>query len=282
MKRYLLSFLLFASLMLAACAMPTEPLPKEISARVIFLDVGQGDCTLVRTQKGDVLIDAGSEASQERLCKKLKALGVSRLELAIFTHPDEDHIGGADCVLAQFPAKEIWITDVEGEGEHYERFLQSVQACDGALKRIREGALCRVGDTVFFAFPLVAGNNLDTNANSLIVKLTCGEATALFTGDAGAEIEARLVERYGRTHLDCDLYKVGHHGADTSTSQALLDAMQPTQAVISCGAGNVFGHPHGATLRALKAAGVTVYRTDRMGDVVFDSDGKEWIPQNTD
>ncbi len=268
--------LLCLCLSCVSCRVPTEVEPPPV-LRVIFLDVGQGDCVLLRTPGGDVLIDAGSEDTQDTLCRKLEVLGVTGLELAIFTHADEDHIGGADGVLARFPAKEIWVSATHAESEVYARLKKA--SAGSQLRAVRENAITTVGGVGFFVFaPMMGVQAGSENDGSIALKVTCGKASALFTGDMSAKYEELLVERFGARHLSCDLYKVAHHGASDSNSTALLKAASPEWAVISCGAGNAFGHPHGEVLLRLQRAGTRVLRTDLSGDIVFDCDGERFFP----
>lgn len=278
MKRLVCALIAFGVCLLSvACVAPRQD--ADVLLRVIFLDVGQGDCILLRTGAGDVLIDAGTEDSQDSLCRKLKALGVTKLQLAIFTHGDEDHIGGADGVLEKIPAKEVWMSPLQGDSEAYGRLIA---ACGEARVRVvREETVVNVGGVAFFAFAPMVGADTE-NDGGIVLKVTCGNASALFTGDVSAAYEARLLERYGTIPFSCDLYKVAHHGSSDANSAEFLAAIDPAWAVISCGAGNSFGHPHGEVLLRLQRLGVRIFRTDLLGDVVFDCDGEEFFPITND
>lgn len=240
-----------------------------------FLDIGQGDAILLRTTEGDILIDAGPDDHEDRLCLRLHQLGVTELRLMILTHPDEDHIGGADGVLYEFPVTEIWSPDADADHEGV-RLMRTAAEQNGAeIRHPLAGEACRYGETeLFLLAPFEGGETLDSNDSSIICKITCGKISALFTGDAEAKTEKRLLEEYGAKHLRCDLYKVGHHGSSTSTTAELLEAMQPEYAVISAEAENSYGHPHGEVVKRLKDAGVRVFRTDLAGEIVFATDGE--------
>lgn len=273
--RRLLLILLFSCVLLLSCA--SEALPSDVRVRVRFVDVGQGDCILIRTHEGDILIDSGPESSQRTLCTHLSALGIKELRLAIFTHLDEDHIGGADGVLRRFPAKEIWTSRDDAEGNESARQLwDAAKACDAEIVTVSEGKTWKLGDVVLYVLAPFT-DVTDSNESSIVVKLTCGEAAAIFTGDISTKTERELIGKYGE-HLSCRLYKAGHHGSSTSNCAEWIAAMSPTYAVICCGVANEYGHPHGEVLSRFASAGVTVYRTDRSGDVVFDCDGKNFIP----
>ena len=117
------------------------------------------------------------------------------------------------------------------------------------------------------------------NEGSLAIRLQCGVSSALFTGDAGIEQEQRLIEEYGDALLDCDLYKVGHHGSGTSSGERFLSYLSPQYAVVSCGEANRYGHPFGEVLARLEASGAIVLRTDLLGEIVFECDGETlWMP----
>ena len=265
-KRAVLLVLTCVCVLFCACA--SESLPSDVPLRVYFLDVGQGDCVLLRTHAGDILIDSGPESAQGTLCMRLASLGVKELRLTIFTHPDEDHIGGADGVLTQFPAKEIWMSQQERvDANESERLLwDAVGACGADVSIVSEGTLWRLEDLVLYVMAPF-DDAKDTNESSIVLKVSYNDATAIFTGDVSATVEETLVQKYG-AHLNCDLYKVGHHGSSTSSSAVFVEAMTPMFAVISCGAGNSYGHPHGETLTCLHENNVTVYSKIRWASTV--------------
>ena len=274
MKRLLCILCLFALLLAAlACA----HVPANGGCRFYFLDVGQGDSLLIRTPSGDILIDAGTESSEAQLCLRLEQLGVTALRLAIFTHTDDDHIGGADAVLARFPAQEIWLSAAPLENEAAERLLNAALATNAKVCRVGVGTVLTF-DNIAVSVLAPFGELSDSgNENSLILRVQHGEVVAMITGDADSKAEAELIAQYGHSQLACDLYKVGHHGSNTSSTWKFLQAMQPTYAVISCGAANSYGHPTGEVLARLEAAGAQVLRTDLCGEIVFESNGQALV-----
>ena len=275
MKR--IGALLFLAVLLlcgSACKKDSE---KDILLQIYALDVGQGDCFLLRTAQGDILVDAGTESSQELLCLRLEQLGVEKLRLAIFTHPDEDHIGGADGVLRRFSAEEIWINGAVSEEEGFGALLEAADSCGVAPRAVMAGDALGIGSVVFFVLSPFGGDTESGNADSIVFKITCGDVCAIFTGDADLNTEKALLDRYGASQLDCDLYKVGHHGSNTSTGKAFLEAMSPKFALISSGTGNSYGHPHGDVLAALDAVGAKILRVDLSGEILLETDGiKIW------
>lgn len=275
MKRMLA--MLFSVLLLLCGASCKTDSPKDVLLQIYALDVGQGDCFLLRTAEGDILIDAGTESSQDLLCLRLEQLGVKNLRLAIFTHPDEDHIGGADGVLRRFETEEIWINGAFSEEECYTAMIDAATACSVTPRAVSAGDALEVGGVVFFVLSPFGGETESGNADSIVFKITCGEVSAVFTGDADLKTEERLLAYYGASQLDCDLYKVGHHGSNTSTGKDFLAAMSPKFALISSGTGNSYGHPHGDVLEKLAAAGAKILRVDLSGEILLETDGiKIW------
>ena len=248
---------------------------KKALLQIYALDVGQGDCFLLRTAEGDILIDAGTESSQDLLCLRLAQLGVTKLRLAIFTHPDEDHIGGADGVLRRFGAEEIWLNGAVSEEECFTALLRVADEIGAFTRTVKAGDNLEIGGVVFFVLAPFGDEAEGGNADSIVLKITCGEISAIFTGDADLKTEERLLSQYGASQMDCDLYKVGHHGSNTSTGKSFLEAMSPRLALISSGRGNSYGHPHGDVLALLDAVGARILRVDLSGEILLETDGKD-------
>lgn len=266
---------LLLCLLLSACRGTRSAPP----LRIHVLDVGQGDAVLLRTREGDVLLDAGPEAAQETLCLRLEQLGVTELELAIFTHMDEDHVGGADGILRQIPTKEIWVNNYAFPNPSAERMRLAAEQTGAPIRVANPKETVVFGEVVLSVLAPLQTHIGTGNEGSLAIRLQCGVSSALFTGDAGIEQEQRLIEEYGDALLDCDLYKVGHHGSGTSSGERFLAYLSPQYAVVSCGEANRYGHPFGEVLARLEASGATVLRTDLLGELVFECDGETlWMP----
>ncbi len=265
--------ILLLCLLLPSCGRHQDAFSPKL--QIYVLDVGQGDCILLRTPEGNILIDAGTESSQETLCLRLEQLGVTEIALAIFTHLDEDHIGGADGVLRTFKVDAVWVNRAPS-GEACVAALEAALADSSAkVSPAIAGSSFALGEVTLFVMSPLSPVAEGGNAESIVVQVTCGEIRALFTGDADLATEKRLIETYGRAHLDCDIYKVGHHGSNTSTGVDFLQSLSPEYALISCGRGNSFGHPHGEVLLRLEQLGITVLRTDLEGEILLMTDGRE-------
>ncbi|SMF88114.1 DNA internalization-related competence protein ComEC/Rec2 [Paenibacillus uliginis N3/975] len=241
--------------------------------RVYYLDVGQGDSTLIQTPKGQhILIDGGDNHKGDEVVDYLKQLGVKSLDAIIATHPDADHIGGLDTVIDAIPVKSVYAPRVSHTTNTYKDFLLAVKNSGLKIKTAKVGLTLPLdGITAEFVAP-VAEYGKDLNAWSAVLRVQYGNTSFLFTGDAEARSEKDMLK--SPKLLKVDVLKVGHHGSDTSTSQDFLNAVRPTYAVISAGKDNKYGHPKSAIINRLKRAKVTVYRTDTQGTITAVSDGK--------
>ena len=253
---------------LSSCA--PEVMSEDALCRIYFLDVGQGDCTLIRTRGGDILIDAGPESAQDALCLRLKQLGVKEIALAVFTHPDEDHVGGADGVLNQISVKEVWLPVREMDNPSAARMEQAIEDGGANRKNVKAGEVLTVGDVVVATLAPLGDATNDPNDNSIVLRITCGEIGMLFMGDASVKVEKKLIETYAKGHISAQLYKVGHHGSSTSNTEDFLDIVNPTYAVICSSIDNSYGHPHGVVVERLQNIGATVLMTATDGEVVLE------------
>lgn len=246
-----------------------------------MLDVGQGDALALRTAKGRwVLFDAGREweggdAGRRTAVPYMAARG-GTLYAFVLSHPHADHVGGAASVLdAMRPA---WYIDpgYAGAGRAYRASLLRAREHGIRWRRVRPGDSLVVDEAVitFLAPDSAWADRLrDPNEASVVARIRVGRVAMLMTGDAEAGEEAWLV-RYHRDQLRADILKVAHHGSRTSSTPEFLDAVRPRLALISVGAGNLYGHPDAGVLRALAARGAVVLRADRHGVVIARTDGR--------
>lgn len=256
----------FALILLLAFALPV--LADSPTMSVTFLDVGQGDCAWIRTVDSlDILIDGGPQAAGPRVRDYLTGRGVTDIEYMILTHPHADHVGGLVAVLQTLPTGGIWHNGEHAPTTIYQSFLDAVAAAAVPTVLVEAGDTQMLGccTSVSIANP-PQPLEMDTNNNSVVLRITYGEIDFLFTGDAEAEAESRMLAWYSDL-LDVEVLKVGHHGSDTSSTAPFLAMVSPEVAVISVGEGNRYGHPAQDTLDRLAAAGARIYRTDLHGDV---------------
>lgn len=247
-----------------------EPLDGKIEIHII--DVGQGDSILIKTPDGHVLIDGGPGSAEDDLRRYLKAEGVEEIEYFFCTHPDEDHIGGADMVINEFDVKNVVLTSHISTTATYERLLTAIENSSANRILSKLDAEYEVGDLKLKTIAPI-GSMSSNNNSSIVLRAQYGANVAIFTGDADIDSEEEILDAYSAADLRCDLLKIGHHGSHTSTSEAWLNALRPKLAAISCGKDNKYGHPHDEIVERLNKHKVTFYQTDLEGSIVFVSDG---------
>lgn len=239
--------------------------------QIHFIDVGQGDATLIACDGHYMLIDAGNNNKGTAVWSYLKNQGVETIDYVIGTHPDADHIGGLDVILYKFDCGTILMPDVKNDTRTYEDVILAMDSKEYQAVAPVVGQTYELGGA---EFTIVAPNDTygeSMNDWSIGILLKNGSHRFLFTGDAEAAAEADILEN--GIDISADVYKVSHHGSKGATSDAFLDAVNPTYAVISCGEGNMYGHPNAEVLNKLRAKGVMVFRTDEQGTLVVTSDG---------
>lgn len=255
--------------------LPLAGAPSGGGLEIDFIDVGQGDAVALRTPAGRwVLVDAGErdagwDAGERRVLPYLRARGARRIEAMVLTHPHADHVGGAAAVMRTMPVGRVLDPGMPMGTPVYLQTLQVAEERGVAWNAARQDRKLQVdGVELLFLWPTVDALDAPADANdiSAVVLVRYGGFSALLTGDAPAEVEHRLVARYG-ARLRADLLKAGHHGSRTASSGAFLDAVDPQLVVISAGVRNDYGHPHAEVLARLGARGIAVARTDRDGTV---------------
>lgn len=238
---------------------------------VHFLDVGQGDATLLKCGESVMLIDTGTDDKGTAIQNYLKKQGVTKLDYLILTHPDADHIGSSDVIITKFEIDNVFMSDFTKDNKTYNQMIEALEYKNYKWETPELGNDYALGDATFKMIGPVGTYN-DPNNSSLSIIVEHGNNTFLFTGDAEEEAENDLVN--GEYLKDVDVYHVGHHGSRSSSSSAFMDVILPEYAVISCGEDNSYGHPHAQTLNAFRSMGVSVYRTDEQGVIVVSSDGE--------
>ena len=259
---------------------PPFSLSNSDGVEVHFLDVGQGDAILIRTNGGHwVLLDAGpawrgGDAGRTTVLPYILRRGGS-LEAFVLSHPHTDHVGGAASVLTAMRPHTYWDAAFAGGSEAYIASLAAARKQGIEWHRVHPGDSILVdGVSVSFLAPDSAWTVglKDPNLASTIALVRYGMVRFLLVGDAERAEEDWLLAEH-RTELRAQVLKVGHHGSSTSSSDAFLDAVHPDVAVISVGAGNMYGHPSNDVLHALSRIGAEVLRTDEAGTVIVRTDG---------
>ncbi|MDE7415270.1 MAG: MBL fold metallo-hydrolase [Lachnospiraceae bacterium] len=259
----------------ASNAKAGEAKPKNTKAEkmeVHFIDVGQGDATLIMCDGHAMLIDAGDYSKGTAIQNYLQKQKVKKLDYLILTHPDSDHIGGAPVIITKFEIDKVFISNYEKDNKTYQKLIEALDNKRLKYTTPEVGAQYSLGTA---EVTILAPNGTYNNPNdaSIALMLQNGENKFLFTGDAGEDAEQDILKT--DIDLSADVYKAGHHGSRTSTSQKFFEAVSPSCAVISCGEDNSYGHPHAETLNTFRMNGVKVYRTDEDGTIIATSDGKK-------
>jgi len=244
--------------------------------RAYFLDVGQGDGSIILFKDRVIVIDSGDTDRGGDVVRALHRLGVQRIDLLVATHPHADHIGGMQDVLANFPVAQVLDPGMPSTSVLYERFLDTVDEKNIPYIVAEQGQTIDLDPAlrILVLSPPKDRIGDDLNTNSIVLKISYGTVNLLYTGDATTGAED-LMAKSGYP-LDAQILKVGHHGSSGSGSSAFLSRVSPETAIISSGAGNSYGHPHQETLERLARAGAVIFRTDVDGTILVWSNGETY------
>ena len=312
----LLAALFAATFLLAGCGdngntgaegAAAAPSADKVASRTVgakltvkMLDVGQGDAILIRTAEQTVLIDTSDVDERDKLKRELAKENVKTIDKVILTHPHADHIGGIELLLKEYDVRAVYDNDIIRDLPLYTGYLRELKKQNLTRHPLKEGDTVELGDGAKFTvlYPteqqVTAWNNefqtylknrktdknlqkpkRNFNLDSIVGRLEYGKFAMLFTGDAEAENEEFLLGKHAES-LSAQVIKVPHHGSKTSSTPKFLDAVKPETALISLGAGNDYGHPHGVTLKKYESRGVKIYRTDLNGAITITTDGKDY------
>lgn len=255
----------------------------EGTLEVHYIDVGQGDATLIKCGSHAMLIDGGNNNKGTTVQLYLKKQGVESLDYVIGTHPDADHIGGLDVIVYKYNCEKVIMPDYEKDTRTYQELVDVIHDKNMKITYPVVGEQYALGEA---KFTIIApnSNSYGGNANdySVAILLEYGKNRFLFTGDAEEASEAEMLTN--GIDISADVYKVAHHGSRSASTQEFLNAVHPKYAVISCGEGNSYGHPHAEVLNRLRSMGVEVFRTDEQGSIIASSDGENitWNCSATD
>lgn len=239
---------------------------------VHFLDVGQGLAILVQSEGETLIYDGGEKKHSSYVVSYLQNQGVETIDYLISSHYDSDHVSGLIGCLNAFDVECVISSDYVHESKTYESFVNAVEAEGLTMEHPAVGTEYAFGSGKFVILGPESIDEDDSNANSVVIKLVNGEHSFIFTGDAENKNESAMCQ--SGIDLKCDVLVPGHHGSATATSWEFLEDTLPEYAVISCGEGNSYGHPHEETMEKLESANVEVFRTDIQGTIIASSDGK--------
>lgn len=251
--------------------------PLDDEAAVYFIDVGQGDCELIRTKNCNILIDCGEEENADEVIRFIRYSGVERLDYVIATHPHSDHIGGMYRILESFDVGTVIIPkiprDIAPNTLFYSKMLNTIKNRGINREYSAAGKIYTLGENASLEIiaPLYDEYE-ELNNFSIVARLTHGANTFLFTGDAESLAELDILDN--GIDVSADVLKVAHHGSAGANSRAYLEKVRPKIAVICVGSDNSYGHPHKEVLKRLAQVGCDeIYTTAADGNVVIISDG---------
>lgn len=249
----------------------SEPAKFQKGLEVHFIDVGQGDATLIRQGEHAMLIDAGDNSKGTAVQAYLKSQNIAKLDYVIGTHPDSDHIGGLDVILYKFEWDTVMLPEVEKDTRTYEDVVRVIEAENRRITVPKAGEVYKLGEAEFTVVCPQSTEYEDSNNSSVGLRLKYGDNYFLFTGDAEEASEQDMLA--SGMELTADVFKIAHHGSNTANTEEFLAKVNPKAAVISCGEGNSYGHPRAEVVNRLRRMGIDTYRTDEQGTVVAYSDG---------
>ncbi|MBE6701295.1 MAG: MBL fold metallo-hydrolase [Ruminococcaceae bacterium] len=287
MKKFLLLFLILSILLCLVSCVKSEqiqaPLKDEINTEtteniapencnfeVHFIDVGQADASLILCDGQSMLIDGGNAEDSSLIYSYLKERNVDVINYMIATHAHEDHIGGLPGALSFANVERAFCPSLTYDSKVFDTFLNYLEKENVTLEVPKSGDSFELGSSKVEILSCDTEQK-DENNKSIVLKITYGDTSFLFTADAEREAEEKILD--SNFDLKSDVLKVGHHGSENSTTYPFLREIMPKYAVISVGADNDYGHPTKEALSRLRDADVKVFRTDIQGTIVCKSDG---------
>lgn len=236
-----------------------------------FIDVGQGLSVLAESDGHFLLFDGGDRKTSSLVVSYLKEQGVETLDYVIASHYDADHLNGVVGALNAFQVSQVLAPDYETDTKVFQSFQSAIEKNRIPLSHPTPGDSFTLGNASFTVLAPQDKSYQNANDYSVAIRLTAGDVSFLITGDAEVESEAEMVK--SGLPLESTVYVAGHHGSASSSSWDFLQKAVPEYVVISCGAGNSYGHPHVETMEKLQSMEIPVFRTDKQGTVTVSTDG---------
>lgn len=262
---------------------------KEYGLEINFVDVGQGDCTLIRANGKSILVDAGGskdeksfDVGKNTVFPYLLDRGIVSLDYVIVSHFDSDHCQGFNFILKNMKVKTAIICNIGQESEEYNHFVILAKENKTKIRYVQKGSIIKLGKNkiieILYPDKNEKINDNAKNNNAIVFKLTWNKFSMLFTGDIEEKAERKILEMYKNKEekLKSNILKVAHHGSKSSTMQEFLEIVKPSLALIGVGENNNFGHPNDMVLNRLEQSGCKTYRTDMLGEITITSNGKSY------
>lgn len=275
MKRRITAFIVILATLLCLCSCSGKDANSSFSIR--FIDVGQGDSALVECDGHYMLIDGGETTAGDTVYNVLEEQGIQKLDILVVSHLHTDHYGGLTKALTYASSIGVTLSNAEyKDSKAFRNFEHQLQINGSKITVPAPGDVYKLGSAEIE----VIDSTVEEDNDSLVLLITYGDTRFLFTGDIEDAAQARISDKYQSESdepFKVDLIKMPHHGSYTGTLYRFVRTFMPDYAIISCGEGNMYGHPHRETLDLLnsKTYSPKVYRTDQDGDIVVRSNGKE-------
>ena len=259
--------------------LPTQETPAELpieeaGLKVFFIDVGQGDATLIEVVgQGCILVDGGYEEYADKVLTVLAQEGLDKIDYMVGTHAHADHVGSLSSIMKRITVGTLLVPQEENENFFYTDMLSTARSEGATIALAVPGDTFTLGDakvTVYGPFDASEGVE-EINDTSVVLKIEYKEISFLLSADAETNEEYDIMN--SGYDLQATVLKVGHHGSSSSTGYLWLRSINPKYAVISCGIDNEYGHPTHKTLKRIKDADVTLFRTDLQGTITCWTDG---------
>ena len=265
MKKIIALVLLFLFLPISAFA----------DLQIHFLDVGQGDCTIVLCDGESMVIDGGPASASSFVYSYIRnTLELQHIDYVVSTHPHLDHVYGLSSVLNAAPVDLVLTPVLEWDSKAFNSMVKYAEKQGAPLSVPQEGDTLRLGGatvTILHCWPEAIDYGR-TNDSSIVVRIDYGQTYFIITGDAEDWSEYMMID--SGMNLKADVLRVAHHGSSTASTLEFLQSVRPEYAVISVGKDNGYGHPHQEVLDRLNEVGSKILRTDELGTIVMNSNGE--------
>ncbi len=240
---------------------------------LIFLDVSQGDSTLLRLPDGiTILVDTGSPAAGPMLVDNIRSLGIERIDHLIFTHPHDDHIGGIFNVLHEIEVSNFYDNGFDNHNSNlFWDYVRLVRNDVAKYQVLRAGNTLDFGDINIEVLNPIIPPTGNVNEDSVVLRVTYEKIRILLTGDVRSTGEKRILE--SGSELRSNILKVGHHGDSNGSTSSFLEQIDPEVAIVSVGMDNKYSKPHDDAVLRINSSGAKVLRTDLHGHITFETDG---------
>lgn len=242
--------------------------------KVHFINVGQGDSIFIELDNDKtMLIDAGESDKKDLVKSYISDLGYNSINYLVGTHPHSDHIGGMYYIIDNFSIEKIYMPKAITNTKTYENLLETISSHNLKINTAKSNVIIYDSENLKIDI-LAPDENKYTNLNnySAVVKLVYGDTCFLFMGDAEIESENKI-----KSDINCDVVKIAHHGSSTSSNDDFVKRVNAKYAVVSVGEDNKYNHPNNEVLKRWEKSGALIYRTDRDGNIIFKSDGKNIV-----